>query len=110
MQMNHSGTSFVLDKNTRVTMQHDPFVNLPRLRAYHDTMKTAESLVFSCVSDERNQNLSNRAKTLLKWHFKLGHVGFQRLQWIGRQGWLGKAGDYFGLSTVHPEMCSLSVW
>jgi hypothetical protein len=106
LEMDHTGTAFAFDKDTRATMPHDPYINLPRLRAYHDTMKTAESLAYACVSDERNQNLSHRAKALLRWHFKLGHIGFQRLQWIGRQGWIGKAGEYFGLSTVQIPKCA----
>jgi hypothetical protein len=45
-------------------------------------METAHSSATVCVTDEKNQNLTNLQKVLLQWHFKLGHVGFQMLQWI----------------------------
>ena len=76
------------------------------LCSFHDTMKTAESLVMTCVTDERNQNLTHLQKNLLKWHFKLGHLGFQQLQWVGRQGWLGKLGERIGLSSVQAPKCA----
>jgi hypothetical protein len=104
--MDHNGTALEFNNNTKATMPHDACTRLPKLRAYHDTMKTAESIALVCITDERNQNLSSRAKSLLRWHFKLGHLGFQRLQWIGRQGWLGKAGEYFGLSSVQAPKCA----
>jgi hypothetical protein len=69
-------------------------------------MKTAESLATVCVTDEANQNLTNNQKNMLRWHWKLGHVGFQQLQWIGRQGWLGKVGELFGDTKVHPPKCA----
>ena len=68
-------------------------------------MALAESMAMTCVTDEHNQNLTNLQKTMLQWHWKLGHVGFQRLQWIGCQGWLGKPGERFGISSVQPPKC-----
>ena len=48
---------------------------------------------------------------MLQWHWKLGHDGFQILQWIGCQGWLGKPGEHFGISSVQPPKCgSCKVW
>ena len=85
-----------------ISIPHDPFMRLPILRCYRDAMKTAETMAAAFVSDETNQNLSNLQKLLLKWHWKLGHLGFQHLQWIGRQGWLGKVGERFGQTAVHP--------
>ncbi len=76
------------------------------LRAYKETLKTAESLAMVCLTDEANQNLSHAQKMLLKWHFKLGHIGFQHLQWIGRQGWLHKVGEHFGLSSILAPKCA----
>ena len=58
-----------------------------------------------CITDEANQNLTNNKKNMLQWHCKLDHVGFQRLQWIGCQGWLGKPGERFGISSVQPPKC-----
>jgi len=106
LSMNWKGTNLTLDKGITVTIPYDTFTRLPKLRAYTNALETAESLAYACVSDERNQNLSHKAKTLLQWHFKLGHVGFQRLKWIGRQGWLGGVGERFGLSSVEAPKCA----
>ena len=40
-----------------------------------------------CVTNEANQNLTLSHKELLRWHFRLGHIVFQHVQWfilIGR--------------------------
>ncbi len=31
----------------------------------------------SCVIQEKNQNLTPAQKELLKWHWRLGHMGFK---------------------------------
>jgi hypothetical protein len=90
----------------KVSLHIEPSVRIPILRCYKDAMKTAESLATVCVTDESNQNLTNNQKNMLRWHWKLGHVGFQQLQWIGRQGWLGKVGELFGDTKVHPPKCA----
>ncbi len=43
----------------------------------------------ACVTLENNQNLTMAQKELLKWHCRLGHVGFQRIQKLMRAGALG---------------------
>ena len=43
----------------------------------------------ACVIQERNQNLSPSQKELLKWHWKLGHLGFKRVQNLMKTGALG---------------------
>ena len=37
-----------------------------------------------CVTNESNQNLTPSQKELLQWHFRLGHIGFQHIQWLIR--------------------------
>ena len=34
------------------------------------------------VTNEANQNLTPSQKELLRCHFRLGHIGFQRVQWL----------------------------
>ena len=36
-----------------------------------------------------NSNLSEPEKELLRWHYRLGHIGIKRVQWLFRQGVLG---------------------
>ena len=69
-------------------------------------MDVAESMATVCITDEANQNLANNQNNMLQWHWKLGHVGFQQLQWIGRQGWLGSHGQNFVKTTVAPSKCA----
>jgi hypothetical protein len=105
MTVDHNKSIFHLGSKT-VTIQHDPTFRLPIMRCYKDVMTTAETLDMTCVTDEFNQNLTTLQKILLQWHWRLGHVGFQKLQWIGRQGWLGKIGEKFGQSSVHAPKCA----
>ena len=65
-------------------------VNLPviPLEAVNESTESLKAL-HSCVTLENNQNLSMAQKELLKWHCKLGHVGFARLQQLNRAGALG---------------------
>ena len=70
---------------------------LPLMRAYNSAETTAQALALhGCVTEEQNQNLSTVAKLLLRYHFKLGHLGFHAVQWIGKQGFLGEKGKQMG--------------
>ncbi len=99
-------SSFNFADGSIVTLNYDKTTHLPILNAFHNATKVAESLMTSCVTEEVNQNLTTLQKLMLQWHFKLGHVGFQRLQWIARQGWLGKLAEKFGVSSVTPPKCA----
>jgi hypothetical protein len=39
-----------------------------------------------CITESANVNLSNAQKKLLRWHFRLGNVGFHHIQWMIRVG------------------------
>ena len=92
-RMTWAGSKLELGPTATVTLPHDKATRLPKLRCYKNVMETAESMATVCVTDELNQNLTELQKAMLRWHWKLGHVGFQSLQWIGHQGWLGKTGE-----------------
>jgi hypothetical protein len=60
-------------------------------------MDSAKALALKgCVTDEVNQNLTSTQKLLLRFHFRLGHIGFQHVPWLGRQGLLGPEGVTMG--------------
>ena len=40
------------------------------------------------VTHQDNQNLSPSQKELLRWHFRLGHIGFNHVRWLIRSGFL----------------------
>ena len=35
-----------------------------------------------CVTNKANYNLTHSQKELLRWNFRLGHIGFQHVQWL----------------------------
>ena len=104
--LNWAGSEFKFQDGNVVSIKNDDRLKLPIFRCFANATRTAESLALTCVTDERNQNLTSLQKKLLQWHFKLGHVGFQNLQWIGRQGWLGPIGEKMGSTTVDAPKCA----
>ena len=101
-----NNTKFLRADGKVVTIPYDKVTRLPILQAFHSAEGVAESLALNCVTSEVNQNLTYLQKVLLQWHFKLGHVGFQNLQWIGRQGWIGKLAVKMGSTSVNPPKCA----
>lgn len=104
-KLNWAGSKFTFAPGKELSISNDPVLKLPTLQCFNNAVETAEALALTCVTDERNQNLTNLQKTLLQWHFKLGHVGFQNLQWIGRMGWLGPRGEKMGATSVEAPIC-----
>ena len=54
-----------------------------------------------CVSDEVNQNLTPKQKLLLRWHFKLGHMSFAKLQALASRAHLP-----VGIATYQAPLCA----
>ena len=66
---------------------YEPKNNLPPHKAIipnqrEKEVKALESAI--CVTNEANQNLIPSQKQLLRWHFRLGHICFQYVQWLIR--------------------------
>ena len=69
----------------RVYIKYDPKNNLPTHEnilpnQIQKTVKALES--FFPVFKRDNQNLTTLKKEILQWHFILGHIGFQHVQWL----------------------------
>ena len=88
--------------------------NLPTSLSYHygDTVKAMDALttVISTV-DEANSNLTKPEKELICWHCCLGHIGFQKVQFLMRMGVLSQSQRNHKLHTVackiiHPPKCT----
>jgi hypothetical protein len=93
-------TSLVrLPNKSVITLGYNSLTNLPMLTCFRNIDDTTAGLAMTCLSDESNQNLNYCQKLLLQWHFRTGHLGFQHLQWCGRQGFFDKAGQEFGCSS-----------
>ena len=90
-----------------VHIPYDKSTYLPVLQCHKDAMSSANVLALKgCVTDEANQNLTRPQKLLLKYHFKLGHLAFKMVQWIGRQGWLGPDGLTMGKHNLPVPKCA----
>ena len=81
--------------------------NLPVIMITSPTaIKAQLSALNVCVTQEANQNLSPPQKELLKWHYKLGHLGLQRVQALIRTGALGSHPLVRAAGTCERPMCS----
>ena len=90
-----------LPGNHTVTVPYDSVSYLPVLQTFGSVCQSSEKLaLLGNVTLEQNQNLTFSQKLLLKWHYKLGHVGFNVVKWIGRQGLFGKLGEKMGAESV----------
>ena len=88
--------------------------NLPTSKAYRtaDTPKAAAALniALSTVHDS-NQNLTEAEKELLRWHHRLGHLSFRKIQFLMRSGVLSRSEATRALHTaacrlVNPPKCA----
>ena len=111
MKVLHDRTEFHHPSGECTTVAYNEITFLPILQGFKSVDVTADSLLLmgNCVSGEANQNITHLQKLLLRCHFRVGHLGFQQLQWIGRQGWMGSLGSLgakWGHSTVYPPKCA----
>ena len=80
----------------RVYVKYDTKNNLP---THEDTFhnqrqKEVKALASAvCVTNQSNQNITPSQKELLRWNFRLVHIGFQRVQWLIRTGRLKVQGN-----------------
>jgi hypothetical protein len=80
---------------------------LPRLHVFRNALDSAKALALKgCVTDKVNQNLTQIQKLALRLHFRLGHIAFQHIQWLGHQGWLGPEGVKMGTATFTAPKCA----
>ena len=69
----------------RIYIKYDPNNNLATNEyiLHNQIEKEFKSLASDiCVTYEAYQNLTTSHKDLLQWHFRLGHIGFQHVQWL----------------------------
>ena len=69
----------------RVYIKYEPKNNLPTHESTLPNQRDKEFKVLPsdvCVTNKANQKLTPSHKELLRWHFRLGHIGFQHVQWL----------------------------
>ena len=82
--VSHKGCRFKFGDGTEVETPLDPMTKIPTMAGFTDVESTARQL--ACQHNllhPDNQNLSKNQKTMLKWHWKLGHVGWKLLKEVG---------------------------
>ena len=70
-----------------VYIKYEAKKNLPSHEAILHNQREKESKSLKndvCVTNEANKNLTPSQKGLLRWHYRLGHIGFQHMQWLIR--------------------------
>ena len=92
-RINGTGGKFVFNNNHGEVGTPLDQSGLPSITLFKDADKAAEQLetaMYSCVVNERNQNLTPSQKESLRWHWRLGHPGMNVIRWLAGQGLLGK--------------------
>ena len=106
-KFNHKGIEFSLGNGNIVSTCYHELTHLPVIAGFTSALTTAKLMSMSgWVTDEHNRNLIMLQKYLLRWHHRLGHLGFQHLQWIGRKQWLGKLGEKIGKCNNPAPQCA----
>ena len=59
-----------------------------------------------CVTNEANQNLTPSQKELLRWHFRLVHIGFQHVQWLIHTEYLKVQGNSKEVANCERPKCA----
>jgi hypothetical protein len=113
---NHEKSGFTIKRNRGVltwetgretTIELCETTHLPQLRVFQNALESAKALALKgCVTDEVNQNLTGAQKLALRYHFRLGHIAFNHVQWLGRQGWLGPEGVKMGKASISNPKCA----
>ncbi len=92
----------------------DPTNNLPTSQAYDsDSTETPVQALQAIISEvcDANQNLTEPEKELLRWHFRLGHIGYRKIQALMKSGVLSHSQATRSLHTAaskiqNPPKCA----
>jgi len=89
----------------QVSAHRDPRNKLPTSTAYlYDAVNDSASELAALVStvDQDNKNLTEAEKELTRWHCRLGHINFRRVQFLMRSGVLARTE---GQRRLHTAAC-----
>ncbi len=79
----------------KIPLSIDPVTFMPLLTFFDNANEVVNNMINKCVTDELNPLLLKQSKMLLKYHYKLGHIGFGCLEWILRNfKVLGSKGNF----------------
>ena len=104
--VSYSGCEFQFRDKSVVSVPIQRDTRCPVMFGFNEVDSAAKSLAkeHRLLSPE-NQNLSDKQKNLLKWHFELDHTGFAAIQQWGAAGFLGKIGEHFATCSLSAIKC-----
>ena len=86
----HNRSEWWVGNKKVLTLPYDPSTFLPRLTLFQKgTGQKVLQAMAGIVTQETNQNLTPIRKLWLKFHFALGHLGFEHVRWLAIHGALG---------------------
>ena len=90
--MNENHAHLLIDKSPALTIPFDSINDLPTSKCILPHV-VEQNVACSnlCVTEDRNQNLTVVQKEYLWWHFHLGHLGADTIQWVLRQPSFGSS-------------------
>ena len=62
--------------------------------------------IAACVTNEAIQNITPPQKELLQWNFRIGHIGFQHVQWLIRTGRMKVQGNIKAVANCERPECA----
>ncbi len=92
-RINGEGGKFVFANNRGIV--NTPFDNshgLPAVTSFKSvdvSERKLDTVMYACVTEETNQNLSPSQREASRWHWRLGHPGMKIVQWLAKQNLLG---------------------
>ena len=107
LKVTHDKACLEIHDTGTVEFQIDHSTFMPLMPAFHSATKAADALLNA--NSLEADNMTAVQQLLHQWHCKLGHLGFKRVQWLGRCGFLGKFGHKFGKSTIIPPKCEACI-
>ena len=82
----------VTQESKSIDIYINPRNNLPMSKCYrHQGLQTAAANLGESIIHSNNLNLTEPQKELLRWHYRLGHIGFRTIQFIMRTGALASS-------------------
>ncbi|MGH7974178.1 MAG: hypothetical protein ACREBR_01535, partial [bacterium] len=111
MRKNNNDRSYYMDRHDSkftfkdghaMALEYHERSMLPLARGFHEhEVSNIAEEIHMCVNEDGNQNLTAHQKQLLKWHFRLGHTGFDHVKWLARKGFIPN-----GISACDSPKCA----
>ena len=110
-EIGYKSAAINLTNRGRVEFELEKHSAMPMAPAFHSVRRSANALANpNCVTSDTNQNLGIYQRLLLQAHYCLGHLGFNCLKWLGREGLWGINGIRFGKSEVEIPKCAACLY